>query len=58
MRGDGLLREVIEGKMDGKRPRGRSRIGMLEELKDDAYQQMKRVENRSEWRCYMHRTCR
>ena len=27
MRGEGLLREVIEGKMDGKRSRGRSSIG-------------------------------
>ena len=41
--GEGLLREVIEGKMDGKRPRGRPRIGMLEELKDGSYQQMKRT---------------
>ena len=40
-RGEGLLREVIEGKMDGKKSRGRPRIGMLEELKDKgSYQQM------------------
>ena len=59
VRGDGLLREVIEGKMDGKRPRGRPRIDMLEQLKDGSYQQMKRkAENRSEWRCYVHKTCR
>ena len=42
VRGDGLLREVIEGKMDGKRSRGRPRIGMLDELKEGSYQQMKR----------------
>ena len=59
VRGDGLLREVIEGKMDGKRSRGRPRIGMLDELKEGSYQQMKRrAGNRSEWRCYVHRTCR
>ena len=32
VRGDGLLREVNEGKMDGKRPRGRPRIGMLKSM--------------------------
>ena len=54
VRGDGLLREVIERKMDGKKPRGRPRIGMLEEWKDGSYQQMKRrAENLSEWRCYV-----
>ena len=59
VRGDGLLGEVLEGKMDGKGPRGRSRIDMLDEVKDGSYQQMKRrAENRSEWRCYVHRTCR
>ena len=60
VRGEGLLREVIEGKMDGKRSRGRPRIGMLEELKEGkSYQQLKRrAENRSEWKCYVHRTCR
>ena len=59
VRGDGLLREVIEGKMDGKRSRGRPRIGMLDELKEGSYQQRKRrADNRSEWRCYVHRTCR
>ena len=64
VRGDGLPMEVIEGKMDGKRARGRPRIGMLEELmkgspnKKNPYQQMKRrAENRLEWRCFVHRTC-
>jgi len=33
--------DVIEGKMNGKRPRGRPRIGMLDELKEGSYQQMK-----------------
>ena len=65
VRDDGLLREVVEGKMDAKRTRGRLRIGMLEELmkgspnKKNPYQQMKRrAENRLKWRCFVHRTCR
>ena len=37
--GEGLLKEVIEGKMEGKRPRGRPRIGMLDELKKGSYEE-------------------
>ena len=41
----------MEGKMVGKRPRGRPRIGMLEELKEGSFEKMKRrAENREEWR--------
>ena len=32
MRRDGLMKEVMEGKMEGKRGRGRKRIGMIDEL--------------------------
>jgi len=32
LRGAGLLREVMEGRMEGKRARGRPRKGMLDEL--------------------------
>src|SRR2546426_2270861 len=41
LRGEGLLREVMEGKMVGKRPRGRPRIGMLEELKEGSFEKMR-----------------
>jgi hypothetical protein len=60
IRGNGLLKEVIEGRMDGKRPRGRKRLGMLNELKEDGYASMKRkVEDRGLWRMWMpKRTCR
>jgi hypothetical protein len=59
LRHDGLLREVIEGKMDGKRQRGRPRIGMLEELKEGSFAQMKRrAEDRCSWSCWKPRTCR
>jgi len=43
LRGEGLMREVMEGRMDGKRTRGRPRKGMLDEfLEDGSYTQMKR----------------
>ena len=59
LRGDGLLKEVIEGKMEGRRPRGRPRIGMLDELKEGSYTDMKRrAEDRLKWRCWVPRTCR
>ena len=52
IRGEGLLREVIEGNMVGKRGPGRPRIGMLDELLEkDTYGHMKRrAEDRSGWR--------
>jgi len=38
LRGESLLKEVIEGRMIGKRPRGRKRLGMLNEfLKSASY---------------------
>src|SRR6218665_2342472 len=43
LRGESLLREVIEGRMIGKRPRGRKRLGMLNEfLKELSYAELKR----------------
>ena len=32
VRGEGLLNVVLEGRMEGKRPRGRPRMGMIDEL--------------------------
>src|SRR6218665_1664691 len=45
--------------MIGKRPRGRKRLGMLNEfLKESSYAELKRkVENRKEWRIWKPRTC-
>ena len=34
MRGDGLLRDVLEGRMLGSRPQGRPRMGMVDELRE------------------------
>jgi hypothetical protein len=59
LRGDGLLREIIEGKMEGKKPRGRPRLGMLTGLKEGSFVDMKRrAENRWQWKCWVPGTCR
>ena len=61
VRGDGLLKLVLEGRMENKRPRGRPRIGMIDDLMEgsDSYVSMKRrAEDREEWRGWLPRTCR
>jgi hypothetical protein len=59
LRSGGLVKDVLEGRMEGKRPRGRKRIGMFDELMEDSYVDMKRrAENRAEWRVWVPRTCR
>ena len=54
-----MLKEVIEGRMTGKRPRDRKRLGMLNEfLKEVSYVELTRkAENRKEWRTWKPRTC-
>jgi len=43
LRGERMLKEVIEGRMIGKRPIGRKRLGMLTEfLKELSYEELKR----------------
>jgi DNA-binding protein YbaB len=55
VRGDGLLKHVLEG----KRPRGRPRIGMIDDLKEGSYATMKRrAEDREGWRVWLPGTCR
>ena len=59
LRGKGLMKDVLEGRMEGKRPRGRKRMGMIDELKEGSYGIMKRrAENRTEWRAWVPKTCR
>ena len=59
LRGNGLLKEVIEGRMEGKRARGRPRLGMLDEIKMGSYVDMKRrTEDRVGWKSYVPWTCR
>ena len=44
LRGNGLLKDIMEGKFEGRRPRGRKRKSMLDDLKEGrTYQEMKRV---------------
>ena len=60
MRGDGLMKEVMEGKMEGKRGRDRKRIGMIDELMENKqYGDLKRrAEDRQGWRVWLPGTCR
>ena len=60
MRGDGLMKEVMEGKMEGKRGPGRKRIGMIDDLiEKERYGDMKRrAEDRQGWRAWLPGTCR
>jgi hypothetical protein len=58
LRHEGLMRDVMEGKMEGKRSRGRVRFGMIDEIKEGGYASMKkRAQDRVSWRSWMPRTC-
>ena len=52
LRHNGLLQEVIEGGMEGKKPRGRRRTNMLDALKKNrTYAELKRAaQDRDKWR--------
>ena len=52
LRGEGMLRKIIEGKIEGKRGRGRKRIQMLNDLKERGnYVELKnRAQDRLKWR--------
>src|SRR6476661_8044981 len=59
VRGDGLMKLVLEGKMEGKRPRERPRMGMIDDVLDETYGDMKRkAETRESWRIWKPMTCR
>jgi len=50
LRHENMLRTVLEGRMKGKRPRGRKIIKMLDDIMNGTYSQMKRrAEDREEW---------
>ena len=59
LRGNGLLKDVIKGRMLEKRPKGRKRIRVIDDLKDgSSYEVLKRrVEDRVGWRRWIPRTC-
>ena len=53
LRGNGLLKEVIEGRIEGKRARGRKRAMMFDDMKEqkELYVEMKeRARHRENWR--------
>lgn len=46
-----MLKIVLERRMEGKRARGRPRIGMIDDLKEGSYVKMKRrAEDREKWK--------
>jgi len=59
LRGEGMLRDVIEGRMEGAKGRGKPRSGMLDDLIVRSYEDTKRrAENREGWKDWMPWTCR
>src|SRR5580692_7727433 len=51
VRGDNLLKRVLERRMEGKKPQGRPRMGMIDDLKEGSYTEMKRrTDDREMWR--------
>ena len=59
LRGECLMKEVVEGRIERKRTRGKPRKRMLEEfLANEAYDQMKRrAHDRESWKGRMPWTC-
>ena len=57
VRGDGLMKLVLEWRMEGRKPRGRPRMGMINDVLDETYGDTKRkAENRESWRIWKPRT--
>jgi len=58
VRGDGLLKLVIEERMEGKRPRGRLSIDMIDDiLRGSDEHKKRRALDREGWKVWMPRTC-
>ena len=55
LRHEGLLKDVIEGRMEGKRPGGRRRMKRLDNIRGrHSYQELKeRAQDREAWRNYL-----
>ena len=52
------MKLVLERRIEGKRPRGRPRMGMIDNVLDETYSDMKRkAENQENWRFWKPRTC-
>src|SRR6476469_9455505 len=58
VRGDGVMKLVLEGRMERKRQRGRPRMDMIDDVLDETYRDMKRkAENRESRRVWKPGTC-
>ena len=52
------MKLVLEGRMEGRRQWGRSRMGMIDDVLDETHGDMKRkAENRENLRIWKPRTC-
>src|SRR6201996_1944477 len=59
LRGDSLVKDVLEGRLEGRGGRGRPRIMLLDDIKgEDSYASLKRrAMDRESWRSFIPRTC-
>ena len=54
LRGNGLVKEILEGRMQGKRTVGRKRQQLLDDIAVDGYQKLKQMaQDRKQWRLWM-----
>jgi hypothetical protein len=52
------LRDVLEGRMLGKKPQGKPRTKMVDEVMEGSFVKMKRIaEGRNNWRKWVPKTC-
>ena len=54
LRHDSLMREVMEGQLEGRRSRGRRRLGMLSDGGSTFVDMKRRAEDRRRWRNWTH----
>ena len=52
LRHEGLMKDMLEGRMERKRPRGRKRIMMMDDIKDGRsyYRTKRHTEDKELWR--------